>query len=109
MGMALNCRASMCWLSSPALTSWHELPAAEAWPPSSELRQTTLRMIIPVVSPGLLLVPSRSFASDLLLVPLRSFVSGGMVSISLVCFHLLSWSWFARWDCCHVYAVAHKR
>jgi len=58
----------MRWLSSPSLTSWRDVPAAEAWPPSSELGQTAPRMIVPVVSPrGLLLVPSRSFTSGLLL------------------------------------------
>jgi len=58
----------MRWLSSLSLTSWRDVPAAEAWPPSSELGQTTPRMIVPVISPrGLLLVPSRSFAFGLLL------------------------------------------
>jgi hypothetical protein len=58
----------MCWLSSPSLTSWRDVPAAKAWPPSSELRQTAPRMIVPVVSPhGLLLVRLRSFAFGLLL------------------------------------------
>lgn len=78
-----------------------DVPAAEAWPPSSELRQMAPRMIVPVAPPrglslrdpprpprlvacpfeiprvprGLLLVPSRSFASPsgVLLVPSRSF------------------------------------
>ena len=58
----------MRWLSSPSLTSWRDVPAAEAWPPSSELGQTAPHMIVPVMSPrGLLLVPLRSFASGLLL------------------------------------------
>uniref|UniRef100_A0A3N7FG59 Uncharacterized protein n=1 Tax=Populus trichocarpa TaxID=3694 RepID=A0A3N7FG59_POPTR len=79
-------------------------------------------MIVPVVSPrglslvpsrsfasALLLVPSRSFASALLLVPSRSFASSGAGTISLGCFHLLSWPWFARRDCCRVYAESHER
>ena len=63
----------MRWLSLQSPSSWRDVPAAEAWPPSSEPGQTAPRMIVPVVSPrGLSLVPSRSFASGLLLVPLRS-------------------------------------
>jgi len=41
----------MRWLSLPSLTSWRDVPAAEAWPPSSELGQTAPRMIVPVVPP----------------------------------------------------------
>jgi hypothetical protein len=69
VGVALNCHAcAHALVSSPSLTSWRDVPAAEAWPPSFELGQTAPRMIVPVVSPrGLLLVPSRSFASGLLL------------------------------------------
>ena len=54
----------MRWLSLQSPTSWRDVPAAEAWPPSSEPGLTAPRMIVPVVSPrGLSLVPSRSFAS----------------------------------------------
>jgi hypothetical protein len=70
VGVALNYRARAHALAWRSVTSWRDVPAAEAWPPSSELGQTAPRVIVLVVSPrGLLLVPSRSFTSGLLVVP----------------------------------------
>ena len=93
------CIQVLALLAIPKLL--RDVPTAEAWPPSYELRQMAPRMIVPVAPPrglslrdpsrpprlvacpfeiprvprGLLLVPSRSFASPsgVLLVPSRSF------------------------------------
>jgi len=111
VGVAFICRARAKVLATPARPSaCRDVPAAEAWPPSSELGQTAPRMIATIVSRcELLLVPSRSFVSGLLLVPSRSFVPSGVGTISLGCFHLLSWPWFACRDCCGVYAESFER
>jgi hypothetical protein len=114
-------RALMRWLSSPSLTSWRDVPAAEAWPPSSELGQTAPRMIVPVMSPPrpvaypfeILRVlpvacPFEILRVRLVACPLRSFASSGAGTISLGCFHLLSWPLSARRDCCRVYAESHE-
>ena len=135
---AFSCRARakvLALLAIPKLL--RDVPAAEAWPPSSELRQMAPRMIVPVAPPaacpfeirrvprGLLRVPSRSAASPAacclsLRDPSRPpaacclslrdpFASSGAGTISLGCFHLPSWPWFARRDCCRVYAESHER
>nr|TKR97777.1 hypothetical protein D5086_0000209770 [Populus alba] len=113
---AFNCRARakvLALLAIPKLL--RDVPAAEAWPPSSELRQMAPRMTVPVAPPrglslrdpprlvacpfeiprGLLPVlrdPSHPPAACCL--SLRDpFASSGAGTISLGCFHLPSWPW----------------